>query len=193
MEDENLQRIIETFDWLNPKSRLKTKLGEHIGNGKFVNSTYSNLDLELALLDNPIGGKLIGNGVDGEAYLHNVGRTQRVVKNYRHLGVYKGITNGNGISQFRCLRKIKQLGFETPNVYAASEKTLVMDYVPHENLQIYVNKLDANEGAFVRKSWMDFITNIWNLIYSERIDSALVNGYIKHNIHSYDFGVIDQG
>lgn len=193
MNPEFLKQYVKSMDWVNPKSRLMTRLGDHLGNGRFANSIYgnvSNLEFELSLLDNPKSDKMIGAGCDGNVFLHRDGNKVRAVKVYRAVGPS---TKGTGISQFRVSRKIKQLGYETPDVFAATEDILVMDYMPYESLDSYLNKLGNKDKVYIHSKWMEQINYVWKLIGNERIDRATVNGYVKPRDYVFDLGMIDQG
>lgn len=190
MNSELLKQYVESMDWVNPKSKLKTKLGEHLGNGRFVNFTHSDLEFELSLLENPRNGKVLGAGAQGNVFLHSCGNKSRAVKTYRNVG---SDTKGTGISQFRVLRKIRQLGYHTPNVYAATQDVLVMEYLPYENLNRYMNRVDALEQVFLNNKWLEQMRDICRLIGRERMDWVLINGYIIPRDYVVDIGMIDQG
>jgi len=191
MNQEFLKKYLESMNWVNPESRLRTKLGEHIGNGRFVNFTHKDLEFELSLLDNPRNEKMIGAGQDGNVFLHSQNNKHRAVKVYRTQSYSCPI--GTGISQLRASRKIKQLGYETPEVFAATENVLVMEYIPYESLQSYIHKQNNEDKIYLHSKWLNMMETMWRQIGKERIDKALVNGYIRPGIHSFDLGMIDQG
>lgn len=194
MDDEKLGQYVESMDWINPKFNISSKLGEHIGNGRFVNPAHNNLETELALLDNPGSNEMIGDGVHGNVFLHRFCNKLRVAKVYKSKPrFYFGHRVCNGITQFRCLRKIKKLGYETPELFAASESVLIMDFLPYKSLFDYIGGLDKTEQFHLRTRWLDYMAEISKHIGNEYMDKATVNGYVKPNTYFNDFGVIDQG
>ena len=181
-----LENKLETFDWTNPDTGQKIKLGEQAEKDIFINPEYISLDL-IKLLSLSRIGDYIGQGSEGQVYLYDDGCRKMAIKKYKMPG-------SSGISQFRCLRKIRLLGFEAPEVYAASEETLVMDYVPHNNLAKYLFSLkDEKKASAINRLWIEFMRRIESKIYEETLDSSISNGYIKPTANGSWFGVLDQG
>lgn len=191
MPIENIDSVIATFNWINPKTKQHVRLGNYIGKERFVNSDI-NTEQETALLENPKNGLLISAGKEGKIYLHDMGGRKRVVKHYHKISgrPYSGMCTGTGISQFRCMRKINLLEFESPVVYAASLDTIVMDYLPYAFLEKYMNGISPQEQVKINLAWLEMTRKIHRLLPSEKIDPSPKNGYFKQN---GILGIIDYG
>ena len=184
----NIEYLIRTMNWTNPDTGIKTELGKYLGNNVFINDSITDFPEEILLfLIEPDSPEKIATRFSSTVYYHEKHNRKFAVKKFKD---YK---KGGGIEQFRCLRKIKLLGFETPEVYAATPNVLVMDYIPHQNLEHYLNTLSAPIGSVRLRKWNDLMNQITQQMEDETIDTYVGNGYVIFNANELKFGVYDQG
>lgn len=194
----NSLNILDTLLWKNPVTGLESRLGEQISNGVVINPQLENIGAEIDLLINNSYARFLGEGEDGQVFVSYIGKIPIVIKKYfsvEELAKRKRNKNfiTNGISQFRCMRKIRLLWHEAPEVYAASETALAMDYISDQPLPEYLTKLDVDEKEIVDREWADHIHNLRRIMPEEEIDGAEFNGYVKFTGQGHKLGVLDQG
>ena len=147
MEKTELEGIIASLSWKNPKTQNKVILGQHIGDGIVINGKQEDRISDIQLLfRNPVG-KYIGHGDDANVYYSEFGGNKRAVKRYRTE------RRTDGLAQFRCMRKLKEIGIETPGVYAASEDVLVMDFIEYPKLWHFLNHAQKHQRGIFEERW----------------------------------------
>lgn len=190
MKNAKLEHIIESLRWKNPKTGAESTLGNYIGNGVIIKGHPEERKEEIALLSAKDGYE-IGWGGEGEIFVYSFpDRKALAVKRYRD-----NIAT-NAWMQFRCLSKIRELGIETPNVYAASEKALVMDFLQYPMLEKIFKQAKGKEKERLNEDWARLRIHLINALPEEFIDMPPkdgINGYLKRNGESYIIGVFDQG
>jgi len=192
MENCELESIIESFKWNNPANGNKVILGKYIENGVMINGNPEERKEEIDLLDSK-GGKEIGWGGEAEVFLYKINGKNRVVKRFHN---WRQNLETNGLLQFRCARKIKEMGIETPEVYAANEKVVIMDYIPHPMLFDVLHLTKGNDKKILLNSWKNLRSKLIKALPEESIDmhpEHAENGYLKPVSGSYVIGVYDQG
>ena len=182
MKKDELGRVIYQPKWIHPVTGIEHILGNELENNVIVNGNPNELEAELKLLEAK-DGEYLGFGDDGEVFLHKLNNKKYAVK------IYHEKRRSDGIDQFKCMRKINKLGIESPKVYAASLRTLVMDYIPYPGL----NKLKSEQFKEAIKLWDKLMEYICKTLPNELIDRSPVNGYVKPCKKGYKLGVFDQG
>lgn len=187
MENGSLDEVIASLGWKNPKTQNKVILGQHIGDGIVINGQQEDRIKDIQLLFiNPVG-TYIGHGEDGNVYRSEFGGNKRAVKRY----IIERRTDG--LAQFRCMRKLKEIGIETPEVYAASEDVLVMDFIDYPKLYHFLNQAPKHQSAIFKERWKKLMTYICNVLPEEIIDRGEINGYLRPYENGYKLGTFDQG
>lgn len=185
--------IEDSLLWKNPIDNSQIELGEMIAKDMILNPEYKDFLANVLPLETISFEKRLGVGTEGEVYLSRIGDKQFALKKYENKDFCSGIT------QFRCLRKIRLLGYDAPKVYAATNSLLLMDYIPHQTIADYVhskNKRGLKEqmqGQRVYDTWKDQMFKIIDMLWDENMDSSTGNGYVIQDRPEIKLGLFDQG
>lgn len=180
------QNIADSLRWVNPLTNAEVKLGARMAENLVINPEYRGLLSSLLPFDNMSFEKCIGAGIQSKIYLLRFEDKKFALKKYNPHGSCSGIT------QFSCLRKIKMLGYNTPEVYVATPDILLMDYIPNQTIEDYVNK-NPNEKRIISNLWEFQMGKISKIIPEEVIDELEGNGYIIQDLQDIKLGIFDQG
>ena len=186
MKKDELGGVIYQPKWIDPVTGIEHILGNELENNVIVNGNPNELEAELKLLEAK-DGKYLGFGDDGEVFLHKLNNKKYAVK------IYHEKRRSDGIDQFKCMRKINELGIESPKVYAASLRTLVMDFISYPMLINTLKFLKPKQSENILKLWDKLMEYICKILPNELIDRSPVNGYVKPCKKGYKLGVFDQG
>src|SRR3989338_1086956 len=153
------QNIADTLKWVNPETNVEVKLGSMIGESMVINPEHKELLSRILPFDNMSFEKRIGDGGEGNLYLSKFEDKEFVFK------IYKNKNFPRGIEQFRCLRKIKLLGYETPEVYAATNDLLLIDYIPHPTIREYIQNNSVENRGRIFQVWYPQMIKIRSLLW----------------------------
>ena len=185
--------IEDTLTWENPIDNSKIELGQMIAKDMIINPGHKEFLANVLPLKAISFERLLGKGSQGEVYLSKIGDKKIAFKKYDCDDFCSGLT------QFRCLRKIKILGYETPEVYAVTDNILVMDYIPYQTIEKYIHVKNNGglreqfQGEKVYNTWKAQIFKIRDTLWDENMDSSTGNGYVIQNISEIKLGIFDQG
>lgn len=182
-----MNQLVETLIWDNPIDNSKIELGSIINDKVVINPkswNFSNENLELNKL--PLE-RLIDKGGQGEVYFLQIGDKKLALKRYFHTDY------SNGITQFRCLRKIHLLGYETPEVYAATKDILLMDYIPYPTIREYIYSNPVEKKGRIFQVWYPQMIKIRDILWDEDLDIKDGNGYVIQDTPEVKLGMMDQG
>lgn len=183
----NLEYLIRTMKWTNPNTGIKIELGKHLRDDIFINDSLTDFPEEsMQLLIGPNSPDIIAKRFGSKVYYHEKNNLKLAVKEFNR-------RKEAGIEQFRCMRKLKELGIETPEVYATTHNVLVMDYIQYPNLENYISGLSASKQIVLRRKWIVFTQQLMQLVEGETIDTYIGNGYLVSEKPELKFGVYDQG
>jgi len=185
--------IEDSLLWENPKDNSKIELGQMIAKDIVINPEHKNFLAHVLPLETISFEKKLGWVSDGEVYLSRIGDKQFALKKYGNKDFCFGLT------QFRCLRKIRLLGYNTPEVYAATDNILLMDYIPNQTIEQYIHV--KNKGGFreqlkgqkVYDLWKDQMFKIIDTLWDENMDASTANGYVIKDSPEIKLGMFDQG
>lgn len=183
------RNIEDTLLWENPIDKSKIELGKMIAKEIVINPEHKDFLANVLPLEKIKFERLLGDGCHGKVYLSKIGNRRFALKKYGNTGFSSGIT------QFRCLRKIRMLGYATPEVYAATNNILLMDYIPNQTVEDYVHvkKKNGLQAQEVYDKWKEQMFKIIDTLWNEFIDSSTGNGYVIQDMPEIKLGVFDQG
>ena len=182
------QNITDTLKWVNPETNVGIKLGSMMAENMVINPEYIGLLSKILPFDNMSFEKHIGEGGEGNLYTSRFEDKEFVFKIYKNKDILRGI------EQFRCLRKIKILGYETPEVYVATNDILLMDYIPHPTIRDYIhNKNTAENMGRIFEVWYPQMIKIRSILWDENLDIKDGNGYVIQDTPEVKIGIFDQG
>ena len=180
--------IEDTLTWENPIDNSKIELGQMIAKDMIINPGHKEFLANVLPLKAISFERLLGKGSQGEVYLSKIGDKKIAFKKYDCDDFCSGLT------QFRCLRKIKILGYETPEVYVATNDILLMDYIPHPTIRDYIhNKNTAENMGRIFEVWYPQMIKIRSILWDENLDIKDGNGYVIQDTPEVKIGIFDQG